>query len=164
MSAYTNVMVHPASLGRAGEWVASKAKELKATLMFGTGTSGMSVGSVASVLSGLMYLHLRKEGESSHGSPGEVIFPCSSAVGFASDLRDADQRIIIVDDFISGGNTVQRLIDKVRAEGRGDGKWEIVAIVLYSDHKDPNDRYVDVSFRDTGIPIIRTHIFPEKKK
>lgn len=151
MSAYTNVMVHPKTLRRAGEWVAAQAKELKATLMFGTGTSGMSVGSVASVLSDLMYLHLRKEGESSHGSPGEVVYPCSSAVGFAGDIRRTKHRVIIVDDFIAGGNTVQRCVDKIRSES---SQWEIVAVVLYSHYKDA------VSFRDTGIPIVCTSITP----
>jgi adenine/guanine phosphoribosyltransferase-like PRPP-binding protein len=151
MSAYCNVMVHPKTLKRAGQWVAAQAKELKATLMFGTGTSGMSVGSVASVLSDITYLHLRKEGESSHGSPGEVIYPCSTTVGFASDFRNAKQRVIVVDDFIAGGNTVQRCVDRIRSESPN---WEIVAVVLYAHHKD------DVSFRDTGIPIVCTCISP----
>lgn len=151
MSAYTNVMVHPASLKLAGKWVQKQMKELKADLMIGTGTSGISVGAVASVLTDKLYLHVRKEGESSHGYGGEVIYP-SGAAGDRYELRKTSQRVVIIDDFISGGGTVERLVAKVVSES---SDWTIVAILLYSDyHKDYG------TFRETGIPIRSTHITP----
>lgn len=128
MSAYTNVMAHPATLKACGEWVAQQAKELNATLMLGIGTSGLSVGAVASAMSGLLYLHVRKEGESSHGTPGQVVYP-NGAAGSASELKDSEQRVIIVDDFVDSGSTVRGLIERVARESE---RWKIAAVVLYS--------------------------------
>lgn len=112
---YMSVITNPAALQRAGTWAAEQVRLTNAQAILVTGSSGTTVGAIASALSGVPLEILRKESEQAH----------SMHVGAYSP---PGTRVLLLDDFVSTGATIRRLLGYAT---RLNVRWEVVAIACY---------------------------------
>lgn len=113
----------------AASAIAKLAQEVNADCVIVHGNSGVSCGFAALMYHNFNLVLLRKDNDNSHGSPIE------------GPNEHCIRRYIILDDFISSGETVRRVRRKVHelAAQRSGGMHppECVGIVLYgSYHKE----------------------------
>jgi adenine/guanine phosphoribosyltransferase-like PRPP-binding protein len=113
---YLETMTNPAALAAAGKWVAGLAKRLGAERLLVVGTSGLSVGAVASALSGVPLVVLRKPQEPCHGfgsiEPGLGRPEIRRAGSPSRQLR-----VLLVDDFVGRGETLANMLQRAQADG-----------------------------------------------
>jgi len=112
--------------------------ETGATSVVVHGNSGVSCGFAALMLSDLDFniVLLRKDNDNSHGAPIEG----------PHDHRL--ERYLILDDFISSGNTMNRVRDKIamlhhQHYSNGERAPQCVGIVLYGHHISTSFRFAD---------------------
>ena len=124
----------------AADAIGKMQAETGATAVVVHGNSGVSCGFAALMLSDLDFniVLLRKAGDNSHGAPIEG--PDGHNLG----------RYLILDDFVSSGNTLNRIRDKIFSlslqRGQyapGDENPECVGVVLYGYHTGTNFRFAD---------------------
>lgn len=88
------------------ELLANKLKEVygddKKVVLIGTGSSGAIVGSYIAMTNGYEYRHVRKQGVSSHGK---------SDMGI---IYKEGMKVVIVDDFMSSGQTLNRIHKEIK--------------------------------------------------
>lgn len=105
---YQDTIVRPKALLAAGCWVAGIAKRVKAERLLVIGTSGISVGAVASALSGVSLLVLRKPTEPTHGY---------AVIDREVRIAPENQRVLLLDDFVGMGATLATMLNRARKEG-----------------------------------------------
>ena len=114
--------------------------ETGATSVVVHGNSGVSCGFAALMLSDLDFniVLLRKDNDNSHGAPIEG--PDGHHLG----------RYLILDDFVSSGNTLNRIRDKIfslsiqrRHYEPGEETPECVGVVLYGYHTSTTFKFAD---------------------
>lgn len=101
------------------------------------GTSGLVVGAPAAIQLNKTLVVVRKHGDNSHGSDGEVI-----------SARSTGRRVLFLDDFVSCGNTqarVEKGIESTR-EGRVTCRYE----------------YTHRSFTDLQVELRPAYVAPPK--
>jgi len=116
-------------------------KKLKFTHMVCTGISGQSVGWPISFITGIPLVVIRKALEKSHGS--RIV----GQSGLCS-------KYIIIDDFISSGETIERVIREMKKEEKEQRRWDVAGgdtacagILLHNSNKS------HTMFENTKIPI-----------
>lgn len=104
-------------------------EELGADCIMVRGHSGMSIAHAMLMLTEFPLVHLRKSNDNSHGAPLE------------GTLYHEMRRILILDDFISSGATIRRMVQDLRelAKSRGDSGAQLPEIVGVLQYK----RYMD---------------------
>ncbi len=76
-----------------------------------TGSSGAAVAFPLAMLFKIPLIYVRKDGETSHGSPVECNARCHI------------KKYLIVDDFVSSGETVRRIVMKIRDRAELKGAY-----------------------------------------
>lgn len=116
-----------------------------------TGKSGISVAMAALMVADFPLVVVRKDGEGAHGN--KIEGPEGHNV----------LRYLILDDFVSSGNTVRRVIDKLEMEAsrQGDlGAVECVGIIEYlhtHNYSDGSPRGLkEERYNGWNIPYFRT--------
>lgn len=104
----------------AAKWL---RKHPEITAIAARGVSGTTFAGAVSFLTGIPVILVRKDTEQCHSS-NRVEFP---------DIEDGNYAI--VDDFISSGDTVKIIIDKIRA----DSDWKCKAVLQYSERASHQD-------------------------
>ena len=124
----------------AADAIGKMMAETGATSVVVHGNSGVSCGFAALLLSDLDFniVLLRKDNDNSHGAPIEG--PDGHHLG----------RYLILDDFVSSGNTMNRIRDKISSlsiqrwhYGPGEETPECVGIVLYGHHTSTSFTFAD---------------------
>ena len=113
-----------------------------------SGKSGISVGFALLLTMDMHLVTVRKPGEDSHGAMIE-----------GTDAKEL-KKYVILDDFVSSGATVERIIASIngRASGRSDNKPECVGVVCYqrpTKTEDPGKLHPRslYSFRTMGFKV-----------
>ena len=113
----------PKDYGKLVETVVARVLELQKSLKFQAiafrGTSGAAMAYPVSAATGIPLICIRKDG-SHHGGPVE-----------GSALIDV-KKYLIIDDFISGGTTMDKIIDVLKT-ACGKKVLKCVGILLYGD-------------------------------
>ena len=131
-----------AEVRKRAQWAANAIDKMMAktgaTSVVVHGNSGVSCGFAALMLSDLDFniVLLRKDNDNSHGSPIE------------GPHNHRLERYLILDDFISSGNTMNRIRDKIAMLYRqhyymGERAPQCVGIVLYGCHTGTNFKFAD---------------------
>ena len=123
----------------AADAIGKMMAETGATSVVVHGNSGVSCGFAALMLSPHLDFNivlLRKDNDNSHGSPVE------------GPHFHRLERYLILDDFISSGNTMNRIRDKIAMLYRqhyshGERAPQCVGIVLYGHHTGTSFRFAD---------------------
>ena len=144
-SAYHDVTYQPRRLAKRIARVSRNLLKLRKKLWFDAivfrGSSGASIAYAVSAITRIPIVYVRKNGEHNHGSKIE---------GTDNNVR----KYIILDDFISGGNTV-RTIAKAMRQHAG-GLWYLdqpkcVGIALFNDDDERTEWKVQGEF----VPILK---------
>jgi adenine/guanine phosphoribosyltransferase-like PRPP-binding protein len=111
-------------------------KEVNADVIVARGLSGSIIASAVGAKYGVPFAIVRKPMEGSHSA--ELIEMATEGKTYKD--------WIIVDDFISSGNTIRTIMEAVEKDGNFNGKCK--AIVLYNDmdkdHRFTSDKHGDV--------------------
>ena len=103
----------------ATERIKTLRKKLKFSAMAFTGSSGAAIAFIVGVAAQIPIIYVRKDDESCHGNRVE----CNT---------DKDiQRYLIVDDFISSGDTIRGIYDKIQARAREFNYKEPTCVGIY---------------------------------
>lgn len=106
-------------------------KKLKFDVILFRGSSGAAIAYPISYLTGTRVFHIRKDGESDHGTGVE-------GVGVV-------KKFIIIDDFISSGTTIQKVFEKFYQYVGPHEKPKCVGIVLYSCNTPPEPYFLKIT-------------------
>lgn len=123
------------------KWVAKAKKELKFDYIVFTGISGASIAWPVCYKLKIPAIVVRKPGEKSHGYPVE-------GVG-----ANKCKKYIIIDDFISSGNTIRKIIDSIESNDYDVGKARAKCIGIFLHNSDNDKEEFHLSKPKQIIPV-----------